>query len=82
MAKYTGTAARQRLNSVMANHLVADFAAHGEEVVAKLRKEKPAEYMKLVSAILQSTSPSENPATPPYTVVERQIVRPPAHSDS
>ena len=44
MAKYTGALARQRLNSVLANHLIQDFAANGAEVVAKLRQDKPVEY--------------------------------------
>jgi len=83
VAKYTGALARQRLNSVLANHLIQDFAANGAEVVAKLRQDKPVEYMKMVSAILQQQAASEAAqAAPTYNVVERRIVYPPAHPDS
>ena len=82
MTQYTGPQARQRLNKVLANHLIQDFAANGAEVIAKLRKDKPVEYMKMVSAILQEQTASEAAQAPQYNVVERRIVYPPAHPDS
>jgi len=82
MAKYSGAQARQRLNSVLANHLIQDFAANGAEVVARLRKDKPVEYLKMVTTILQQQAASEAAQAPEYNVIERRIVYPPAHPDS
>jgi len=82
MTTYKGSAARQRLNNVLANHLIQDFAANGAEVVAKLRKDKPVEYMKMVNALLEQQAASEAAQAPTYNVVERRIVYPPAHPDS
>ena len=81
MAHYAGTRARQRLNAVMANHLIDDFSANGAEVVARLRKDKPVEYLKMVTAILQQQAASEAAQAPEYNVIERRIVYPPARSD-
>jgi 2-keto-4-pentenoate hydratase len=81
MTKYKGSVARARLNNVLANHLIADFAANGGEVVARLRKDKPVEYLKMVTAILQQQAASETAQAPEYNVVERRIVYPPARSD-
>ena len=75
MAAYTGRADRLRLNSVLSKHLIADFAANGIEVIAKLRKEKPVEYMKMVSTVLNADA-GEAPEAPTYTIVERRIIRP------
>ena len=81
--KYTGAQARQRLNNVMANHLIQDFSANGAEVVARLRKDKPVEYLKMVTAILQQQqAASEAAQAPEYNAIERHIVYPPAHPDS
>jgi len=74
--KYTGKKARARLNSVLANQLISDFAEHGGEVVAKLRQEKPVEYMKLMSAVLQQIGADEPAQTPTYNVIERRVIRP------
>ena len=79
--KYSGAQARQRLNNVLANHLIQDFAANGAEVVARLRKDKPVEYLKMVTALLQQQAASEAAQAPEYNVIERRIVYPPARSD-
>lgn len=75
MAAYTGRKDRLRLNSVLSKHLIADFTDNGSEVIAKLRKEKPVEYMKMVSAVLNADG-SEPADAPTYTIVERRIIRP------
>jgi hypothetical protein len=80
--KYTGAMARQRLNTALANHLIQDFTANGAEVVAKLRKDKPVEYLKMVTTILQQQDAAEAARAPEYNVIERRIVYPPAHPDS
>ena len=46
--------ARERLNAALADHLIDDFKAHGAEVIAKLRKDKPAEYLKMVTTAFQN----------------------------
>jgi len=74
--KYTGKKARARLNSVLANQFITDFAEHGGDVVAKLRQEKPVEYMKLMSAVLQQIGAEEPAQTPTYNVIERRVIRP------
>jgi len=64
------------MQSILSQHLIADFAANGEEVVAKLRQEKPVEYMKMVNAILNQAGTPEAAKSTGYTVIERHIVRP------
>lgn len=74
MTASTGRLARTRLGQALTNHLVADFSQHGAEVIAKLRMEKPSEYLKMVSAILEKDEAAA--ATIAYNVVERRILRP------
>ena len=73
-------AARARLSDAMTKHLVTDFAAHGGEVIAKLRQEKPVDYVKLVTAILQKEDTGGAALDTTYNVIERRIIRPP-HTD-
>jgi len=85
MVQRTGravAAARLRLGDALTKHVVADFSASGAEVVAKLRKEKPLDYLKLVQVILEKEDADAAALHPTYNVVERRIVYPPAHSDS
>jgi len=76
-AARTAGAARTRLNKALTKHLVADFDAYGAEAIAKLRKEKPVDYLKLVTAILEKEDGGEAVLGPSYNIVERQIVPPP-----
>ncbi|WP_116090766.1 hypothetical protein [Sphingomonas crusticola] len=48
--------ARERLNAALADHLINDFTAYGAEVIANLRNEKPADYLKMVTTAFQSES--------------------------
>jgi len=68
--------ARTRLGQAMTRHLVDDFAAHGAEVIAKLRTDKPADYLKMVSAVLEKEDAAAEAAAVAYNVVERRILRP------
>ncbi len=68
--------ARARLNRAVAKHVAADFDAHGAEVVAKMRKEKPVDYLKMVSAILAEEDPSEAEGGANYNIIERRIIMP------
>jgi hypothetical protein len=61
MANLSRKAARARLNEALAKHLIDDFTEHGAEVIAKLRKNKPADYLKMVTTAFQSEDP---PAVP------------------
>ena len=74
--RYAGRKARDRLNNVLANQFIADFSAHGGEIVAKLRKEKPVDYMKMMSAVLQQIGADGPAQTPTYNVIERRVIRP------
>ena len=69
-------AARQRLGTALTKHVVADFTASGAEVVAKLRKEKPLDYLKLVQAILEKEDADGAAADATYNAIERRIVDP------
>jgi hypothetical protein len=77
MKKYVGHQLRTRLSNAVANQFIADFSANGGEVIAKLRHEKPLEYIKMMTAILeQAQAATEAAPTPTYTVIERRVVRP------
>lgn len=74
-------AARLRLGDALTKHVVSDFAANGAEVVAKLRQEKPLDYVKLVQAILEKENAGAAALGPTYNVIERRIVEA-GHRDS
>jgi hypothetical protein len=44
--------ARAKLGEDFLKKLLADFQEHGEDVIAKVRDEKPADYIKVVASIL------------------------------
>lgn len=67
---------RARLSQALTKHLVSDFTQHGAEVIAKLRTDKPADYLKMVSAALEKEGAAEAAAAVGYNVVERRILRP------
>jgi hypothetical protein len=74
--KTPAAATRAKLSLALTKHLVSDFDEHGAEVIAKMRKEKPVDYVKLVTAILQKEDAGEAALEPTYNVVERRIIRP------
>jgi hypothetical protein len=76
-ARTTAAAARSRLSKALTKHLIADFDANGVEVIAKLRKDKPVDYLKMVTAILDKDDADEAATTPHHIIVERQIIPPP-----
>lgn len=67
--------ARTRLNRELTKHLIADFAAHGAEVIARMRKEKPVDYIKMVNAVLQKGDEDTDAMAGAIRVIERRIVR-------
>jgi phytoene dehydrogenase-like protein len=67
---------RAKLSKALTKHLVDDFAEHGADVVAKLRVDKPNEYLKMVSAVLEREDAAEAAAAVAYNVVERRVLRP------
>ena len=84
MTQRTGravAAARLRLGDALTKHVVSDLAVNGAEVVAKLRKEKPLEYVKLVQAILEKEDAGAAALNATYNVIERRIIHPPEHPD-
>jgi len=84
MVQRTGravAAARLRLGDALTKHVVSDFAANGAEVVAKLRQEKPLEYVKLVQAVLEKEDAGAAAPKATYNVIERRIIHPPGHAD-
>lgn len=66
---------QERLARALGEHMSDDFDAFGAEMIAKLRTEKPIEYMKLMTSIL-SGAVSEAAAKSKITVIERHIVDP------
>ena len=68
---------RTKLSRALTKHLVSDFDAHGAEVIARMRADKPVEYLKLVTAILQEEDNNDASSGPTYHVIERQIVSAP-----
>jgi len=85
MVQRTGravAAARLRLGDALTKHVVSDFSANGAEVVAKLRQEKPLEYVKLVQAILEKEDAGAAALNATYNVIERHIIQPPENPDS
>ena len=77
MKKYVGSQLRTRLSNALANQFIADFSANGDEVIAKLRRDKPLEYIKMMTAILQQAEAAAEAAqTPTYNVIERRVIRP------
>jgi hypothetical protein len=85
MAQRTGravAAARLRLGDALTKHVVSDFSANGAEVVAKLRQDKPLEYVKLVQAILEKEDAGAAALNATYNVIERHIIQPPENPDS
>ena len=67
--------ARERLDQALTEHLVADFAEHGAEVIARMRREKPVDYIKMVNSVLEKQVASDAALTPTIKVIERRIVR-------
>jgi hypothetical protein len=67
---------RAKLSRALTRHLVDDFADHGADVIAKLRIDKPADYLKMVSAVLEREDAAEAAAAVAYNVVERRVLRP------
>ena len=79
MVQRTGrgvAAARLRLGDALTKHVVSDFAANGAEVIAKLRKDKPLEYVKMVQAILEKEDAGAAALNASYNVFERRIIEP------
>lgn len=66
--------ARMRLGQALTKYIVDDFIVHGAEVIAKMRNEKPLDYVKLVRTILEKEDAGAAAIDPGYTVIERQIV--------
>lgn len=58
MANYSAAraveVARLRLTQVLIRTLIYDFGLHGHDVVARLRRERPADYFRLVMIALQA----------------------------
>ena len=65
---------RERLGQALGEHVVADFSAFGSEVVAKLRQEKPLDYLKLIQAILDKEDAGGAVPDAGYNVIERRII--------
>lgn len=43
---------RHKLGEAFVSALQADFQEHGDEVIKKVREEKPADYLKVVASLL------------------------------
>ncbi|WP_116090767.1 hypothetical protein [Sphingomonas crusticola] len=71
---------RTKLRGALTKHLVTDFDAHGAEVIARMRADKPVDYLKMITAMLQQEDPNDPASGPTYHVIERQIVTAP-HQD-
>ena len=67
---------RARLRRALVNNLILDFEANGTELVAKMRKDKPLDYLKLVNTILDEEDGDGAKLDATYNVIERRIVRP------
>jgi hypothetical protein len=67
---------REKLGRALSDHVVADFLDCGAEAVAKLRQQKPLDYLKLVQQILAKEDADEQASKPGYLRVERIIIRP------
>ena len=68
--------ARARLNQALTEHLISDFAEHGAEVIARMRKEKPIDYIKMVNAVLHKDEAAEAALSTSIKVIERRVIRP------
>jgi hypothetical protein len=68
---------RTKLRGALTKHLVSDFDAHGADVIAKMRTDKPVDYLKMITAMLQQEDPNDPASGPTYHVIERQIVQAP-----
>jgi hypothetical protein len=71
---------RTKLRGALTKHLVTDFDAHGAEVIARMRADKPVDYLKMITAMLQQEDKNDPASGPTYNVIERQIV-PAPHRD-
>jgi len=70
--------ARLRLKHDLVKHLARDFRSHGESAIAKLRTQKPIDYLRLVTAELDSEAAAEAlEAMSPSRIIEL-----PARSDT
>ena len=67
---------RVRLGRALGEHMSDDFDAFGAEVIAKLRTDKPVEYMKLMTSILSGAAGKDVDDAPQYSVIERHIISP------
>jgi hypothetical protein len=66
--------ARTRLGQALTKHVVDDFTVHGAEVIAKMRNEKPLDYVKLVHTILEKEDAGAAAIDAGYNVIERRII--------
>lgn len=68
--------ARTRLGRALTKHVVDDFIGHGAEVIAKVRSEKPLDYVKLVQTILEKEDADAASTEPGYHIIEQRIIDP------
>ena len=55
----TGQGRRAKLADMFLDQLFADWRQHGAETIARVRKEKPDQYLKLLVAMLPRQVPAE-----------------------
>lgn len=68
--------ARSKLGEAFLRELLSDFEAHGAETIAKVRTERPQDYVKVVASVLPKELTGEDGGPIPLSVIERRIVRP------
>ena len=70
--------ARVRLKHDLVKHLARDFRSHGESAIAKLRTQKPIDYLRLVTAELDS----EAAADALRAISQSRVIELPERSDT
>ena len=75
MANISRKMARARLNEALAMHLINDFTEYGAEVIAKLRRDRPADYLKMVTTAFENDEPPPAPRSMNSRDAETQPAR-------
>lgn len=66
--------ARSKLGTAFLEALLSDFSEHGELVIARVRAEKPDQYLKVVASILPKEITGEDGADIGIRLIERRVV--------
>ena len=67
--------ARNKLSESFLNALACDFDAHGQDVIAKVRENRPHEYLRVIAATLPKRLETETADRPLERMTDEELIR-------